>query len=60
MKRKLAVTKRSFLPAKPGPKPLLTDVREMILATRQTVAQGASSALVLLYWNIGQRFGQTS
>ena len=34
---------------------LLTDVRELILATRQTVAQGVNSALVLLYWNIGQR-----
>lgn len=27
----------------------------MILATRQTVAQGVNSALVLLYWQIGQR-----
>lgn len=42
-------------PAKPGAKGLLTDVRELILTTRQTVAQGVNSALVLLYWNIGQR-----
>jgi hypothetical protein len=34
---------------------LLTDVRELILTTRQTVAQGVNSVLVLLYWNIGQR-----
>ena len=27
----------------------------MILATRQTVAQGINSTLVLLYWQIGQR-----
>lgn len=55
MKRKLALVKSSSPPAKPGAKGLLTDVREMILATRQTVAQGVNSALVLLYWNIGQR-----
>ena len=40
---------------KPGISGLLTDVRELILTTRQTVAQGVNSALVLLYWNIGQR-----
>ncbi|MEI7941344.1 MAG: PDDEXK nuclease domain-containing protein [Verrucomicrobiota bacterium] len=56
MKRKLALVKSSSsAPAKPGAKGLLTDVREMILATRQTVAQGINSALVLLYWKIGQR-----
>lgn len=32
-----------------------SEVRELILATRQTVAQGVNSALVLLYWHIGQR-----
>jgi hypothetical protein len=31
------------------------DVRELILTTRQTVAQGVNSALVLLYWQIGER-----
>ncbi len=34
---------------------LLAGVREMILATRQTVAQVVNSALVRLYWQIGQR-----
>jgi len=34
---------------------LLSEVRELILETRQTVAQGVNSALVLLYWQIGQR-----
>ncbi len=56
MKKKSALSKApASPPAKPGAKGLLTDVREMILATRQTVAQGVNSALVLLYWNIGQR-----
>ncbi len=49
------VGRQSFPPAKSGAKGLLTDVRELILTTRQTVAQGVNSALVLLYWNIGQR-----
>ncbi len=34
---------------------LLSEVRALILATRQTVAQRVNSALVLLYWQIGQR-----
>ena len=38
-----------------GPAALLSEVRELILQTRQTVAQGVNSALVLLYWQIGQR-----
>jgi predicted nuclease of restriction endonuclease-like (RecB) superfamily len=37
------------------PRALLSEVRELILQTRQTVAQGVNSALVLLYWQIGQR-----
>jgi hypothetical protein len=39
----------------PGAKGLVAELREMILSARQTVAQGVNSALVLLYWNIGQR-----
>lgn len=42
----LAVTK---------PPSLLAELRALIAATRQTVAQGVNSALVLLYWQIGQR-----
>jgi hypothetical protein len=34
---------------------LLDDVRELILATRQTIARGVNAALVMLYWTIGQR-----
>jgi len=37
------------------PAALHAQVPELILATRQTVAQGVNSALVLLYWQIGQR-----
>jgi predicted nuclease of restriction endonuclease-like (RecB) superfamily len=38
-----------------GPAALLSEVRELIVQARQTVAQGVNSALVLLYWQIGQR-----
>lgn len=38
-----------------SPAALLSEVRELILQTRQTVAQGINAALVLLYWQIGQR-----
>ena len=55
-KPKLDLSKSpSSPPTKTGAKGLLTDLREMILTTRQTVSQGVNSALVLLYWNIGQR-----
>jgi predicted nuclease of restriction endonuclease-like (RecB) superfamily len=55
MKRHLALKQIAVLPAKSGASGLLAEVREMILATRQTVAQGVNSALVRLYWQIGQR-----
>ena len=41
--------------AAPNPGALLAEVRELILETRQTMARGVNSALVLLYWRIGQR-----
>jgi predicted nuclease of restriction endonuclease-like (RecB) superfamily len=34
---------------------LVAELRDLIAATRQTVAQGVNSALVLLYWQVGQR-----
>ena len=37
---------------------LLSEVRELILTTRQTVARGVNAALVMLYWNVGQRIRQ--
>lgn len=55
MKQKLALVKSSSRPSKPDAKGLLTDVRELILATRQAVAQAVNSALVRLYWQIGER-----
>lgn len=42
-------------PATASPAALLAALRELIVATHQTVAQGVNSALVLLYWQIGQR-----
>ena len=35
--------------------PLLDDVRHLILRAREATAQAVNSALVLLYWQIGQR-----
>jgi hypothetical protein len=56
MKKKLAIIRGSRAPAKPAdPQVLLSDVRELIHAARQTVARGVNAALVMLYWNIGQR-----
>ena len=37
------------------PQELVTEVRELILAARQTVARGVNAALVALHWQIGQR-----
>jgi predicted nuclease of restriction endonuclease-like (RecB) superfamily len=38
-----------------APGPLLDDVRQLILQTREGVAQAVNAALVLLYWQVGQR-----
>lgn len=38
-----------------SPLALLTDVRELIRSTQQTVAHGVNAALVMLYWKIGDR-----
>jgi len=43
------------VPQNRHPQVLLTDVRQLILAARQTVARGVNAALVLLHWQIGQR-----
>ena len=58
MKRKLALVKSSSAtPAKPGAKGLLTDVRELILSARQTVAQGVNSALTRLGgFDLGEKY----
>jgi len=43
--------------AAPGRKPalLLSDLRELILSTRQQVAQTVNAGLAMLYWHIGSR-----
>lgn len=51
----VAAAKRELSVAATTPAVLLADLRVLIAATRQTVAQGINSALVLLYWQIGQR-----
>jgi predicted nuclease of restriction endonuclease-like (RecB) superfamily len=38
-----------------APGQLLDDLRSLIRQTREGVAQGVNSALVLLYWQVGQR-----
>lgn len=38
--------------------PLLVDVREMILQTRESVARAVDSGLTTLYWHIGRRILQ--
>lgn len=48
-------TTSSVATAAADPAALLAELRTLILETRQTVAQGVNSALVLLYWQIGQR-----
>ena len=55
MKRKPALAKSASLPVKPGAKGLLTEVRELILSARQTVATAANATLTMLHWQIGSR-----
>ncbi len=38
--------------------PLLADVRELILAAREQVAQAVNAGLTMLYWHIGRRIRQ--
>ena len=40
---------------KPKPRMLLADLRQLIAEARQDVARQVNSALVLLYWRVGQR-----
>lgn len=39
-------------------RPLLTDVRQMIIQAREGVARAIDSGLTMLYWNVGHRVGQ--
>ncbi len=50
----------TLLPTK-SPKPsdiLFKDLRELIIEARQDVARSVNSALVMLYWRVGQRIRQ--
>jgi DUF1016 N-terminal domain len=52
--------KNGKLPARragsePAPTKLLNDLRDLIQSTRSGLAQAVNSALVLLYWQVGQR-----
>jgi hypothetical protein len=56
MKRKTTMVKVSpILPSRKSSQGLLTELRELIVRTRQTVARGVNAELVRLYWQIGQR-----
>ena len=41
--------------SRPAPAKLLNDLRNLIESTRSGVAQAVNSALVVLYWQVGQR-----
>lgn len=58
MKRKLAPVKKQSLTARHGANGLLTDVREMILKTRESVARTVDASLALHYWEVGRRIRQ--
>lgn len=56
MAKKKAISTRKTSPAvQPA---LLTDLRGVIEAARQHTAQAVNSALVMMYWQIGQRIRQ--
>jgi predicted nuclease of restriction endonuclease-like (RecB) superfamily len=43
------------VPVAPAPGALLSDLRELILSARQTVATAANATLTMLHWQIGNR-----
>lgn len=53
-KKKTSLAKSSVVLAGSDPV-LVSDLRDMIITTRQTVARGVNAALVMLYWKIGDR-----
>ena len=59
MKRKTTVIKVAAALSPVGEaKVLLTEVRDLILSARQSVAQTVNSTLTVLYWEIGRRIRQ--
>lgn len=57
-RRKPSAKGRGVIPVAAGPGALVADVRQMIEATRQGVAQAVNAALTTLYWQIGTRIRQ--
>ena len=49
------VTKNAAAPVQSNPEALAADLCELILSARKTVARGVNAALVVLYWQLGQR-----
>lgn len=47
--------KLDLIKSAPQPVALLADVRQLILAARESVARAVNTSLVILYWQIGQR-----
>ncbi len=56
-KTKRIVAKRTATPTV-AKKPLLHDIRGLIEAARQHVAQTANATLTMLYWHVGERIGR--
>ncbi|MEI7636210.1 MAG: DUF1016 N-terminal domain-containing protein [Syntrophus sp. (in: bacteria)] len=54
VKKKKALTKADT----PFARPLLADVRELILQGREGVARAVDSGLTTLYWHVGRRVRQ--
>jgi predicted nuclease of restriction endonuclease-like (RecB) superfamily len=50
----MATSKKSVALAKSA-QPLFTDVRDLILSARESVARAVNSGLVALYWQVGDR-----
>lgn len=57
MPKKLSLAKASTRPARSF-RPLLSEVRVLILAAREQVARAVDAGLVTLYWHIGRRIRQ--
>lgn len=58
MNKPKRIPSKAVASAQPNPAALATDLRELILSARQTVARGVNAALVLLHWQIGRRIHQ--
>lgn len=53
--KQTAIAVQAATPARRGDAPLLSDLRELILAARRQVAQAVNSGLTMLCWQIGIR-----